>query len=118
MPSLFKLVGLEMLAKSMSVFEIVVVCVLLFLLFTTRTTVSATYVAVIGSWNQFMTERLIGSRKQLFEQLLAGLSVIAGAEIDTAVALRKDSASCQYQARTKENSGTHSAQESLMLQES
>lgn len=47
-PSLFKLVGVEMLAKSISVFEMVVVWVLLFLLFTMRTTVSAIYVAVMA----------------------------------------------------------------------
>ncbi len=102
-PSLFKLVGFEMLAKSISVFEMVVVCVLLFLLFTMKTTVSATYVAVMAIWNQLMTERSIGSRKQSFEQFPTGLSVIAGAKVDTAVALRKDPVQCQYQPGTKEN---------------
>ena len=40
-PSLFKLVGVAIFPKSISVFEIVVVRVLFFLLFTMSTTVSA-----------------------------------------------------------------------------
>lgn len=40
-PSLFKLVGVAIFPKSISVFEIVVVRVLLFFLFTMSTTVSA-----------------------------------------------------------------------------
>ena len=60
--SLFKLVGLEIFAKLISVLNIVVVRVLLFLLFAISTTVSAVYVAVIGSCSQDMTERSIALR--------------------------------------------------------
>lgn len=46
-PSLLRLVGVAIFAKSISGFDIVVVRVLLFFLFTTSTTVSAVYVAVM-----------------------------------------------------------------------
>ena len=46
-PWLFKLVGVAIFPKSISVFDIVVVRVLLVFLFTTRTTVSAVKVAVM-----------------------------------------------------------------------
>lgn len=45
--SLLRLVGVAIFAKSISGFDIVVVRVLLFFLFTTSTTVSAVYVAVM-----------------------------------------------------------------------
>ena len=51
-PALFVLAGLAIVAKSISVFEKVVVRVLLALWFTTSTTVSAVYVAVMTIWNQ------------------------------------------------------------------
>ena len=56
-----------------------------------RTTVSAIYVAVIDIWNQLMTGRVIGARKQSFEQIPSGRFVLVGLEVDIAVALRKDS---------------------------
>lgn len=56
-PALFTLAGLEIVAKSISVFEKVVVRVLLVLWFTTSTTVSAVYVAVIAIWSQAIKER-------------------------------------------------------------
>lgn len=46
-PSLFRLVGVAISPKSISVFEMVLVLVLLFFLFSMIITVSAVYVAVI-----------------------------------------------------------------------
>ena len=38
-----------------------------------------------------MTDRVIGERKQSFEQIPSGRFVLVGLEVDMAVALRKDS---------------------------
>ena len=84
-PSLFKLVGVAIFPKSISVFFIVVVRVLLSFLFITTTTVSAVYVAVMIICDQVMRKRFSIAYTQLLEQFPIGAVVTVGAGEDAAV---------------------------------